>query len=168
MKKNAVLFLYNICSGQISPFEFTKIEPALPILALLLNNEDQEILTHACWALSIISNDTSKVQELIELDVCPRLVKLLKHSSLDVVEAALSVVGNIVAGNDAQAQVIVDCNGSECLLKLLSSPKESIRQDTCLAIRNKADSNIALIQVVYNFQSLIKFYGFCLVFFFLI
>ena len=151
--------LYNLCRGRSSPVEFKKVEPALPILALLLNKEDEYILVNACWALSYLSDaPNGKIQEIIESNVCPRLVELLNHSSLEVVQPVLRAVGNIVIGNDAQTQVIFDCNALEYLVKLLNSPSESIRKDTCRAIGNIAVGNTARIQVVYNFQFLIKFF----------
>ena len=150
--------LYNLCRSRNPPVEFSKVKPALPILALLLNNEDEYKLVNACCALSHLSDDSSKIQEIIESNVCPRLVKLLNHSSLRVVQAALKIIGNIVTGDDAQTQAIFDCNALECLLKLLSSPEESIRKEACRAIGNIAVGNIARIQVVFKMQILIKFF----------
>ena len=143
--------LSNLCSGENPPVEFSKVEPALSVLAVLLNSEDEKVLADVCWALSYLSNDSTKIKKIIELGVCPRLVKLLNHSSLRVVQAALKIIGNIVTGDDAQTQAIFDCNALECLLKLLSSPEESIRKEACRAIGNIAVGNIARIQVVYNF-----------------
>jgi hypothetical protein len=117
--------LYNLCRGENPPVEISKVEPALPILALLLlNNEDVDVLVESCWALLFISNDTSKVQKIIDSNVCSRLVELLKHSSLEVVEIALRVVGNIVTCDKKQTQVILDSSALECFLKLLKKRSE--------------------------------------------
>ena len=141
--------LYNLCRSRNPPVEFSKIEPALPILALLLNNEDEYKLVNACCALSHLSDDSTKIQKIIELGVCPRLVKLLNHSSLRVVEAALKIIGNIVTGDDAQTQVILDCNALECLLKLLHSTDKSIRKEICWTISNIAAGNRDQLQVIW-------------------
>ena len=158
LKRNAVWCLSNLCRGRNPPVEFSKVEPALSILALLLDNEDEDILADACCALSHLSGDLTKLQKIIESNECPRLVELLNHSSLKVVHAALRAVGNIVNGDDEQTQVIVDCNTLECLLELLNSPSESIRKEACMVIGNIAVGNIARIQVVHKFQFLIEFF----------
>jgi importin subunit alpha-2 len=142
--------LSNLCRGRNPPVAFSKVEPALPILALLLDNEDEDILVNACGALSYFSDATNgKIQEIIESNVCPRLVELLKHSSLRVVQAALKIIGNIVTGDDAQTQVILDCNALECLLKLLHSTDKSIRKEICWTISNIAAGNRDQLQVIW-------------------
>ena len=122
------------------------------MLAVLINNQDEDVMFNACRVLYNFSCvPYRKMQEIIESNVCPRLVELLNHSSLKLFRIALGVVGNIVTGDDAQTQVIVDCNALEFLMKLLSSTEESIRKEACRAIGNIAVGNIARIQVVYNF-----------------
>ena len=139
----------NLCRGRNPPVAFSKVEPALPILALLLDNEDEDILVNACGALSFFSDATNgKIQEIIESNVCPRLVELLKHSSLDVVRAVVNVVGNIVNYDYTQIQFILDCNALECLVKLLDSPEEFIREQALFIMSNIAAGNRDQIQVI--------------------
>ena len=162
MKRKAGWCLFILFSSRYSEVEFGQVKPALPVLAVLLNDHDEDVVFNACRAFICLSfAPYRKIQEIIESNVCPRLVDLLKHSSLEVVQKALRTIGNIVTGDDAQTQVVVDCNALECLLKLLNSPSESIRKEACMAIGNIAVGNVARIQVVYNFQFLVKFFGYC-------
>lgn len=52
--------------------------PALPILGKLVDSNDEEVLTDACWALSYLADgNNDKIQAVIDAGVCPRLVELL-------------------------------------------------------------------------------------------
>ena len=138
-----------LCSHLDSAVGFSQVGLALPILAALLNSEDEEVLADTCWALSYLSQAPNmKTQEIIESNVCPRLVELLKHSSLDVVRAVVNVVGNIVNYDYTQIQFILDCNALECLVKLLDSPEEFIREQALFIMSNIAAGNRDQIQVI--------------------
>lgn len=57
-----------------------QVKPALPALERLINSNDEEVLTDACWALSYLSDGTNdKIQAVLESGVCPRLVELLLY-----------------------------------------------------------------------------------------
>ena len=162
MKRKAGWCLCVLFSDRYSEVEISQVKLALPVLAVLINNQDEDVIFNACRVLYNFSCvPYRKIQEIIESNVCPRLVELLNHSSLKLFrksnEIALGVVGNIVTGDDAQTQVIVDCNALECLLKLLNSPKESIRKEACWTISNIAAGNTDQIQVVNEMRILIKF-----------
>lgn len=61
-------------------FDFHQVKPALPVLQQLIHLNDEEVLTDACWALSYLSDGPNdKIQAVIEVGVCQRLVELLLY-----------------------------------------------------------------------------------------
>lgn len=149
MLRNATWTLSNFCRGKPQP-SFDQTKPALPTLERLINSNDDEILTDACWALSYLSDGTNdKIQAVIESGVCPRLVELLLHASPSVLIPALRTVGNIVTGDDMQTQCIIDHRALPCLLNLLNqSYKKSIKKEACWTISNITAGTKEQIQAV--------------------
>ncbi|KAL7082168.1 hypothetical protein ACP275_14G082600 [Erythranthe tilingii] len=149
MLRNATWTLSNFCRGK-PPTPFEQVRPALPVLQQLIHLNDEEVLTDACWALSYLSDGTNdKIQAVIEAGVCPRLVELLLHPSPTVLVPALRTVGNIVTGDDAQTQFVIDNQVLPYLQQLLTqNHKKSIKKEACWTISNITAGNRAQIQAV--------------------
>ncbi|XP_058190010.1 importin subunit alpha-4-like isoform X2 [Rhododendron vialii] len=149
MLRNATWTLSNFCRGK-PPTPFEQVKPALPVLQQLIHLNDEEVLTDACWALSYLSDGPNdKIQAVIEAGVCPRLVELLLHPSPTVLIPALRTVGNIVTGDDAQTQFVIDNRVLPCLYQLLSNNhKKSIKKEACWTISNITAGNRSQIQAV--------------------
>ncbi|GLT88433.1 hypothetical protein SLE2022_064600 [Rubroshorea leprosula] len=151
MLRNATWTLSNFCRGK-PPTPFEQVKPALPILRELIHLNDEEVLTDACWALSYLSDGPNdKIQAVIEAGVCPRLVELLGHPSPTVLIPALRTVGNIVTGDDAQTQFVIENNVLPYLHQLLiQTHKKSIKKEACWTISNITAGNKAQIQAVID------------------
>ncbi|KAF2307328.1 hypothetical protein GH714_026383 [Hevea brasiliensis] len=149
MLRNATWTLSNFCRGK-PPTPFEQVKPALPILRQLIHLNDEEVLTDACWALSYLSDGPNdKIQAVIEAGVCQRLVELLIHPSPTVLIPALRTVGNIVTGDDAQTQFVIDNQALPCLYQLLvQNHKKSIKKEACWTISNITAGNRAQIQAI--------------------
>ncbi|KAL6532544.1 hypothetical protein OROGR_014514 [Orobanche gracilis] len=151
MLRNATWTLSNFCRGKPQP-PFEQVRPTLPALQRLIYSNDEEVLTDACWALSYLSDGTNdKIQAVIESGVCQRLVELLLHPNPSVLIPALRTVGNIVTGDDAQTQYIINQGALPSLLSLLSHHhKKSIKKEACWTISNVTAGNREQIQAVFD------------------
>ncbi|KAK3012267.1 hypothetical protein RJ639_012178 [Escallonia herrerae] len=149
MLRNATWTLSNFCRGK-PPTLFEQVKPALPVLRQLIHLNDEEVLTDACWALSYLSDGPNdKIQAVIKAGVCPRLVELLMHPSPTVLIPALRTVGNIVTGDDAQTQFVIDNQVLPRLYQLLiQNHKKSIKKEACWTISNITAGNKSQIQAV--------------------
>ncbi|MBA0770970.1 hypothetical protein Gotri_019508 [Gossypium trilobum] len=140
--RNATWTLSMFCEA---PFDQAKL--VLPTLARLIHsNDDEEVLTDACWALSYLSDGTNdKIQVVTEAGVCGRLVKLLIHPSPSVITPALYTVRNIVSGDDVQTRAL------PCLVHLLTNNYEKrIKNVACWTISNITAGNEEQIQVLIS------------------
>lgn len=152
MCRNGVWTLSNLCRGKSPPPDFQKVSKCLPILARFIYHEDNEVLSDACWALSYLSDGpNNKIQAVIDAGVCRRLVELLSYRTCNnVISAALRAVGNIVTGDDAQTQVILNCNALPALHQLLTFEKDTIVKEACWTISNIAAGNMQQIQAIID------------------
>lgn len=141
MLRNATWLLSNLCRGKPPP-PFEMVSISLPILTHLLQNQDTEVMTDACWAFSYLSDGPdSNITAVLRMGITEHLVKLLGHSSFAVQTPALRAIGNIVTGNEEQTAVVLHYNVLPYLFKLLQSTRVTIKKEAAWALSNIAASN---------------------------
>ncbi|KAL2566808.1 hypothetical protein GLYMA_19G227100v4 [Glycine max] len=146
------------------PVNFEQVKSALPVLRRLIHSTDEEVVADACWALSYLSDvPINNIQDIIEAGVCPKLVELLLYPSDAVIEPALRTLRNIVYGDDAQTQHVIDSQLLPCLHQLLTQEhKKNIIKEACWTISNIAAGNRAQIQAVIDANIIPPLVGFLL------
>ncbi|CAL4956784.1 unnamed protein product [Urochloa decumbens] len=151
MLQKASWALSNMCHGLSQP-NFEHVKLALQVLRQLIHSQDDEVLSHACRALSYLSDGgNDNIQAVIEAGACPQLVKLLNHSSPSVLIPVLHVIGNIVSMDDVQIQYIIDLQALPCLLNLLmTNQNKGIKPEVCRIISNIMAGNKEQIQSVIS------------------
>jgi hypothetical protein len=122
---------------------FDQFAVCLPVLARVLHTAaDDQVLIDALWTVSYLSIDAwpnnLRVEAVLLAGLGPRLVQLLMHKSFDVIEPALRAVGNIVAGTDHHAQILLNAGVLRPLLSLLGSSEHALCKEACRVISNIA------------------------------
>lgn len=109
---------------------------------------DERVQSDTCWAISHFCDNVDNIQAIIDARIPGRLVELLTDESVAVQKAALRSIGNIFAGEIAQAQAMIDEGALPALLPLLNSAEDGIRKDACWAISNIAAGSSSQIQAI--------------------
>ncbi|KAL5704356.1 hypothetical protein ACHQM5_022796 [Ranunculus cassubicifolius] len=137
MLESATWTLSNFC--MTSNLEQKKL--VLPALKRLIHSTDEEVLSHACTALSNICLGTDEgqavtegIQAVIEAKVCQRLVDLWLHPSPSVVIQALWAVGNIGCLGDTQIQSIINRSLPSLKILITQNHNDSIKEEACSTI----------------------------------
>ena len=70
--------------------------------------EDEQVLLNTFWSLARISDqeDDSCVQQVMEMDIIPILIKILKSDNIVLLAPAMKIIGNVASGPDHLADVI--------------------------------------------------------------
>lgn len=143
---NMAWTMSNICRGKPAP-PLDIIMPLIPCLANLLQMDNEDILSDACWALCYITDgENERIEAVVHTGICMRIVELLTAPSSNIQTPALRTVGNIVTGADYLTQAVVDSGAVPVLRNKLDSQKRQIRKEAVWALSNIAAGSQQQIQ----------------------
>eukprot|EP01084_Bolivina_argentea_P194481 333685_1 len=127
--------LSNITRGKPKP-DTNYIQLILEGSAILLEYDDDEILSNVCWEFSYISQDDANT--IISSGLAPKLISLLEHSSANVRHPCLRAIGNILAeATDEQTDIMINFGLLQKLKNnLLSETRVTIQREICWLISN--------------------------------
>mmetsp|Transcript_2400 Transcript_2400/g.10185 ORF Transcript_2400/g.10185 Transcript_2400/m.10185 type:complete len:502 (+) Transcript_2400:5264-6769(+) len=142
--------LSNFCRGSPPPRSFL-VRKAVPTIAALLVNDDEDVVAEACYALSRLSDIGSDlVEEILENNVARKLVDYMLSENQIVQRWSIRTVGSIAGGNDDHAQVVIDNGALPNILELLNIPRKSVRKDACWVLSNITAGCTEQIQAVLD------------------
>lgn len=149
--RNIVWLMSNLCRNKTPAPPFNRIEPMIPVLSALLDHEDAQVLSDACWALSYVTDDdTVKLESVVAAGTVPKLVRLLGTNNPAIITPALRSVGNIVTGNDTQTDAVIAAGALIMLANLLRHTKNTIVKEAAWTVSNITAGNQGQIQQVLD------------------
>nr|CAG8614677.1 14680_t:CDS:10 [Entrophospora candida]CAG8625244.1 5371_t:CDS:10 [Entrophospora candida] len=139
----------NMCRGcRCTDPSWSLITPAFSILANMVQLDDAEIISDACWGLSRILNGTHRHREhalVSDSILCRRLVEILSEDGLSssVHLPVLRTLVNIASGAEKQTQAVIDAGALTVLTNtFLNNKNITLRRDACLAVSNVAAESV--------------------------
>ncbi|CAF1270234.1 unnamed protein product [Adineta ricciae] len=132
---------------------WSPIPSIIPILSRLLQiNTDTKILRGVCYIIrKLIQQSNKLISTVIENSVIPRLVTLLEHTVEVIQLSALTVIKEILGGNDQEKQMVLDDNDFlPHLLMLFNVNRTVIIENLCDAIVNITAGTESQIQSVID------------------
>ncbi|CAF1552603.1 unnamed protein product [Adineta ricciae] len=163
MLEVATWCLSNLCRFDSPSVDFPKIPSIIPILSRLLqNNTDTRILRGVCYIIrKLIQQSNKLISTVIENSVIPRLVTLLEHTVEVIRLSALTVIKEILGGNDQEKQMVLDDDGFLPHLSMLFDvDRTQINENLCDVIVNITAGTESQIQAVIDadiFPRMIQF-----------
>eukprot|EP01065_Artemidia_motanka_P052060 TRINITY_DN9302_c0_g1_i1.p1 TRINITY_DN9302_c0_g1~~TRINITY_DN9302_c0_g1_i1.p1 ORF type:complete len:562 (+),score=104.05 TRINITY_DN9302_c0_g1_i1:59-1744(+) len=139
LRRNAAWVISNLCATR-GPEADDLVRLALPVVATLLHDQDEEVRADACWCVAHICDHgpdhTQAVLAMAAGSIPKRLAQLLAASVPSLQIPVLRAIGNVCAGTDEHTQCMIDLGVLPMLCYLLAHVKKAVRREVCWVISN--------------------------------
>ncbi|THD27161.1 Importin subunit alpha [Fasciola hepatica] len=149
---NIAWVLSNLCRNRDPTPPHNIIKAMLPVFKRLLQyDRSKEVVVDTAWALAYASDAANNaIDDILGSGCLPLLLRLLSSNSPNLVSPALRAVGNLVIGDDAQTQAVIDAGLLPYVPALLNYEKSSIVKETCWMVSNLTAGSVDQIQAVID------------------
>mmetsp|Transcript_2329 Transcript_2329/g.5203 ORF Transcript_2329/g.5203 Transcript_2329/m.5203 type:complete len:626 (+) Transcript_2329:275-2152(+) len=148
--RQSAWLLSNLCRPKP---QLEELYAAVPIIkSILEQSSDNEVTTHACWALAYISGAEEALEEILEQqEVLKKLVSFVSQSSSSMTTPCLRVLGNLCSGTSTATQAVVDAGGVPAILACLkSSERMSVKKECIWSLSNIAAGTSEQVQALVD------------------
>jgi len=150
--QNLTWTLSNLCRNKNPHTSLKCVSEMLPSIVKLVGEDDLQVKTDVCWALSYITDGPNdRIEMVLRTGIVEGLVGILQQCKEGMlVTPVLRVIGNIVTGSDAQTQRVIDYGALPAFERLLSHDKQTIQKEAAWAISNITAGTSTQIQSVID------------------
>ena len=130
--------LSNLCRGVPEP-PTSVVSTALKLAPGLLATEKARIVATTCWMLSCLTDNRplETVDAVLNSGVIGTLLEWVMRTEAEKVQIpALRTLGNILTGDDSQAQVLLNLGLLQHLAALIGSDKREVRREVLWCFSN--------------------------------
>lgn len=148
LQKICVWAASNLPRGRGSwPNELLKFAPIMT--KKMLCNE-KEMMVDALWTLSFLACEgpTARQRALVEVpDLVPNAIKILhEHDTTVVLIPTMRLVGNLLAGDENTADVVLDAGAIQAIAPKLTHLKSNVQREASWALSNVFCGNASQIR----------------------
>ncbi|XP_069483089.1 armadillo repeat-containing protein 3 [Ambystoma mexicanum] len=115
-------------------------------LVTLLVNGNDDVRSAACQAISIMCSSVSS-KDLFRKEGIPQIVRLLGSDNSDVRESAVLALANLTTNNPSNASAVMEAEGVELLIKLLSDDKDGTVAHCATVVINMASQDALRLSI---------------------
>lgn len=91
----------------------------------MLENIFEDILVDTCWIVSYVTEMCDEaIDMVISLNILTRVLELATHHNLKIQIPALRSLGNIIAGNNDQAQALIELDIVQIYFELMQNTQK--------------------------------------------
>jgi importin subunit alpha-1 len=180
-----ILIIFCFSSYLIPPYtrRYDLLKPLLTTSSKLLQCSDSDTLSDAGWTLSYLTDSTNPhiFGDLQRLGMLPLMVQHLGYQpsssllicspvhvyhgcrsrTVSIQAPFLRTVGNLVTGDDADTQAVLDCGLLGYLHYMLTtSTKANIQKECCWVVSNITAGPVGQVQVVFDANLVSSLIGF--------
>jgi len=150
--QNLTWTLSNLCRNKNPHTSLQCVNQMLPSIVKLVREDDLQVKTDVCWALSYITDGPNdRIELVLKTGIVEELVRILQQCKEGMlVTPVLRVIGNIVTGSDVQTQRVIDYGALSGFERLLSHDKPTIQKEAAWAISNVTAGTSSQIQSVID------------------
>jgi len=162
--RNTAWTLSNMYRGKPSP-PLDLVKPGLPLLRILLNHTDDEVVIDTIWAVSyatecnVIDKPTpstqmpsvdARIDAVAAAGILPEIYKYLTASELSKALPSVRTFGNILTGSAKYTDLVLNMNILPPFLQVLKRKNRVIRKEVLWALSNVAAGTPEHVQALMN------------------